>query len=46
MPMTLLGATQTIPSGTSVFVTVKLDAGRSYHISDDDTGTEATFTPR
>jgi uncharacterized cupredoxin-like copper-binding protein len=46
MPMTLLGATQTIPSGTSVFVTVKLDAGRVYHVSDDESGTETTFTPR
>ena len=46
MPMTLLGATQTIPSGTSVFVTVKLDAGRGYHVSDDESGAEAAFTPR
>jgi len=46
MPMTLLGATQTIRSGASVFVTVKLDAGRSYHVSDDESGAEATFTPR
>jgi hypothetical protein len=46
MPMTLLGATQTIPSGGSVFVTVKLDAGRSYHVSDDSSGAEVTFTPR
>jgi uncharacterized cupredoxin-like copper-binding protein len=46
MPMTLLGATQTIPNGASVFVTVKLDAGRTYHVSDDESGAEATFTPR
>lgn len=46
MPMTLLGATQTIPSGASVFVTVKLDAGRIYRVSDYESGTEATFTPR
>ena len=45
MPMTLLGATQTIPSGAAVFVTVKLDAGRVYHVSDDDSGAQATFTP-
>lgn len=46
VPMTLLGAMQTIPSGTSVFVTVKLEAGRRYHLSDDESGIQADFTPR
>lgn len=46
MPATLLGAIQTIPSGTSVFLTVTLEAGRQYRLSDDDSGTQATFTPR
>ena len=45
-PMTLLGAIQTIPSGTSVYLTVKLEAGRKYHMSDDESGTAASFTPR
>lgn len=46
MPMTILGAMQTIPSGTSVFLTVKLEAGRRYRVSDDESGIAATFTPR
>lgn len=46
MPMTLLGAMQTIPTGTSVFVTVKLEAGRLYNVSDDESGIRASFTPR
>ena len=45
-PVTILGAMQTIPSGTSVYLTVKLEAGRSYHISDDESGVQADFTPR
>jgi hypothetical protein len=45
-PVTLLGAMQTIPSGTSVYLTVKLEAGRSYHLSDDESGVQAVFTPR
>ncbi len=45
-PMTLLGAIQTIRSGTSVFLTVVLEAGRQYRLSDDDSGIQASFTPR
>ncbi len=45
-PMTILGAMQTIPSGTSVYLTVRLEAGRRYHISDDESGIQAQFTPR
>jgi uncharacterized cupredoxin-like copper-binding protein len=45
-PMTILGAMQTIPTGTSVFLRVNLEAGRSYHISDDESGIQADFTPR
>ena len=45
-PVTFLGAMQTIPSGTSVFLTVNLEAGRRYHISDDESGIQADFTPR
>ena len=45
-PVTLLGAIQTIPTGTSVFLTVRLEAGRRYEVSDDDSGIKAAFTPR
>ena len=45
-PMTILGAMQTIPSGTSVYLKLNLEAGRSYHISDDESGIQADFTPR
>jgi hypothetical protein len=44
-PVTFLGAIQTIPTGTSVFLTVDLEAGRSYHLSDDESGAAADFTP-
>lgn len=46
LPMTLLGAMQTIPSGTSVYLTVTLESGRSYHLSDDESGIQADFTPK
>ncbi len=45
-PMTILGAMQTIPTGTSVYLTVNLEAGRPYHLSDDESGIQADFTPR
>jgi hypothetical protein len=45
VPATFLGAMQTIPSGTSVFLTVNLEAGRLYHLTDDESGIEAEFTP-
>ena len=45
VPATFLGAMQTIPSGTSVFLTVNLEAGRLYHLTDDGSGIEAEFTP-
>jgi uncharacterized cupredoxin-like copper-binding protein len=45
VPATFLGAMQTIPSGTSVFLTVNLEAGRRYHLTDDESGIEAEFTP-
>ena len=46
MPFTILGAMQTIPSGTSVYLKLDLEAGRSYHLSDDESGIQANFTPR
>ncbi len=46
LPATGLGAMQSIPSGTSVFLTVDLEAGRRYHLEDDESGIEADFTPR
>lgn len=45
-PTTLLGAIQTILDGTSVYLTVNLEAGRTYHLSDDDSGIEASFAPK
>ena len=45
-PVTFLGAMQTIPSGTSVYLTVDLEAGRTYHLADDESGIEALFTPQ
>jgi len=46
MAMTFLGAMQTIPNDTSVYLTVNLQAGRRYHLSDDESGIKADFTPR
>lgn len=46
VPATLLGAMQTIPRGTSVFLTVDLEAGREYRLSDDESGAQARVTPR
>lgn len=46
MPFTILGAMQTIPSGTSVYLKLNLEAGRSYHLSDDESGIQANFAPR
>lgn len=45
-PGILLGAIQSIPDGTSVYLTADLEAGRSYHLSDDGSGDAADFTPR
>jgi uncharacterized cupredoxin-like copper-binding protein len=44
-PLTGLGAIQSIPNGTSVYLTVNLEAGRTYRLADDEHGIEATFTP-
>lgn len=46
VPATFLGAMQTIASGTSVFVTVNLEAGRQYRLSDNEAGIQAEFTPK
>lgn len=45
VPATFLGAIQTIPAGTSVFLTVTLEAGREYALN-DESGLMARFTPR
>ena len=37
---------QTIRSGTSVFLTVTLEPGRRYRVSDGEAEIVATFTPR
>jgi hypothetical protein len=42
----LLGAIQTIPNGTSVFLTIRLEAGRRYELSDDESGVRAAFVPK
>ena len=44
-PLTFLGAMQSIPNGTSVFLTINLEAGRMYHLVDDESGIKAAFTP-
>ncbi len=46
VPVTALGAMQSIPSGTSVYLTLDLEAGRTYHLVEDESGIEADFTPR
>lgn len=45
VPATFLGAMQTIPDGTSVFVTLELEGGREYGLSDDASGILTRFTP-
>ncbi len=45
-PLTMLGAVQSIPPRTSVYVTVRLDAGREYALGDDRSGALTRFTPR
>jgi hypothetical protein len=44
-PLTALGAIQSIPNGTSVYLTVDLEAGRTYRLTEDEHGFEANFTP-
>lgn len=46
IPFNAYGAIQSIPSGTSVYLTVTLEKGRSYRLGDNDHGIAATFTPR
>lgn len=45
-PFKVLGAMRTIPAGTSVYVTIELEAGRTYRLSDDESGISKAFTPR
>ncbi|MGE0029355.1 MAG: hypothetical protein AB7O78_07280 [Thermoleophilia bacterium] len=45
-PLTMLGAMQSIPAGASVYVTLRLDAGRQYGLGDDESGALTRFTPR
>jgi hypothetical protein len=45
-PLTGLGAIQSIPNGTSVYLTVDLEAGRTYRLTEDEHGFETDFTPR
>ena len=46
LPFVLLGAMQSIPPGTSVYLTIDLEAGKLYRISDEENGIQAEFTPR
>jgi hypothetical protein len=43
-PLALLGAMQSIPAGTSVFLTLDLQAGRGYVISDEENELRREFT--
>lgn len=46
VPATFLGAMQTIPDAASVFITLELEAGREYVLSDEASGAMERFTPR
>lgn len=46
IPFDAYGAIQTIPTGTSVYLTIALERNRSYRLADDDSGIATTFTPR
>lgn len=46
IPFDAYGAIQTIPNGTSVYLTITLAKNRSYRLTDDDSGITTTFTPR
>lgn len=43
-PLKLLGAMQSIAPGTSVFLTVNLESGRTYEFSDEENKLRARFT--
>lgn len=46
-PATLHGLMQSFPTGTSIFVTLELEAGTTYSLEDDDGGLPPVqFTPR
>jgi hypothetical protein len=46
-PVTFVGAMQSFPDGESIFVTLDLEAGTTYSLTDDDGGLPAVeFTPR
>ncbi len=44
-PLQLLGAMQTIPAGTSVFLTANFESGREYFVTDPENRQRAKFTP-
>ena len=43
-PLAFLGAMQSIPAGTSVFLTIDLEAGRKYVVFEEEHGFRAEFT--
>jgi hypothetical protein len=45
-PARLVGGIQSIPGGTSVYMTADFETGRTYTVLDDDGPSRTTFTPR
>lgn len=45
-PVTFPGGMQSIPPGTSVFEELRLEAGTTYYLLEDEHGLRATFTPQ
>jgi hypothetical protein len=45
-PVTFPGGMQSIPAGTSVFEELRLEAGTTYYLLEDEHGLRATFTPQ
>jgi uncharacterized cupredoxin-like copper-binding protein len=43
-PLQLLGAMQSIPPDTSVFLTTEFEAGRTYFVSDEENGIQQKFS--
>ena len=43
-PVQLLGAMQSIPPGTSVFLTADFESGKTYYVSDQENGIRQRFT--
>jgi len=46
VPATFYGAMQSIPSGTSVFLTLELESGKTYMLEDLDAGFRTQIRPK